>query len=200
MAQPLLATYRLVIEYQIEGVLHTLHMYCSVDNPTAATPDIIARDGTTDMPWDDVADDVWDFLRVHFNTGAVDSAAAKLEQFDDPVWNSIAFHTLTGAGSSSAATKKAQQTTYVLRDSAFFKVKFILMETVNDYIGHVGTGYGLGTDMNALTEALDGTNPDAHAFYNWLKSRGNRYLITNGVVAGLTFDLNDKLKRTRGLE
>jgi hypothetical protein len=200
MSQPLLATFRMVINYRVAGVNHAWRGYCFAPTPTVGAPDILQRDGVSVLDWTDAANYSWDQMRTLYNTGSIDSAQAVLEQFADPVWNPISFHTLTGGGASSASQKNAQQITYVLRDTAFFKLRFILLETVQGYTGHVGTGYGLGTDQNSFTEKLDGTETNVNAFWNWQKSRGNRYFLASGTVAGLTFDLNDKLKRRRGLE
>lgn len=200
MSTPLAATFRIVTEYSINGVTHVIHAYCNVIDPTVTTPVLLARPGGANVDWDQAAQDTWDQQRNLFQDTATGGVSAHLDERSGTVWNPIAFATLTGGGASSATTKPAQQITYVLRDTGHRKIRYVLLETVQNYVGHTSSGLGLGTAQDNFTKVLNGTTGGDGLPFNWQKSRGDSYFAVTGTVAGLTFDLNDKLKRTRHLE
>ena len=200
MATPLDAQFRITIDYTVNSFVHSWRGYCRPIDPAVPTPVLLARPGGANVDWNVAAQDTWDAMRNLFQDTATGGVSARLEEFASLVWSPIAFATLTGGGASSATTKPAQQITYVLRDTAHKNIRFILLESVQNYIGHVSGGYGLGTAQDNFTKVLDGTTGGDGLPFNWQRSRGDRYIADIGVVAGLTFDLNDKVKRSRHLE
>lgn len=200
MPTTLAANFRVDINYSINGITHVWRGYCDVIDPTTDPIELVGRPGRTPGDWRDVAQASWDTMRAIFQDTATGGVSATLLQRDDTVWNPIDFVTLTGAGSSSSATKPAQQLTYVLRDTSLKKIRWILMETVQNYVGHFGNGTGGGTAQDTITATLNAAGSTDTDFYSWQKSRGNFFFAASGTVAGLTYDLNDKLKRSRNLE
>ena len=200
MAQPLLATARLQFLYQVSGLNHHLNMYMAY-NDVLGQHQMVDRDGITTVLWTLGAQYAWDKLRALFSAASLPAAASvSLLQRSGSLWNLIDVATLTGIGSYPGAVALANQATWVLRDTAFKKLRFVLLETVFGYVGHWNNGVSADGSLNAATHMLDGVDANANAPYRWMKSRGDRFLAAAGVVSGLTLDLNDKLKRARGYE
>ncbi len=200
MSQPLLATAKLEFQYTVSTFVHRLNMYIAY-NDVLGQHQMVDRDGITTILWTVGAQYLWDKIRAMYNPTAM-PAPAQLSIFQRSgiFWNLIDIATLTGAGSSVGGETLANQYTWVLRDLQFKKLRFVLLEGINGYTGHWQNGLTPDPAMNAVTNALSGADANANAPYRWFKSRGDRFLAATGNIAGLTLDLNDKLKRARGLE
>jgi hypothetical protein len=132
--------------------------------------------------------------------GAVQGTAqAQLQTRSGTIWNPIAFATLSGGGAGNASTKAASQATFVLRDSAFKKIRAMVLEHTEGYVFHSLDGTGGSSATQFWAGGYTGVDTNSNAMYRWVKSRGDRFILGTGMAAGLTFDLNDKLKRARGL-
>jgi hypothetical protein len=199
MSVPLTATAKLQFVYSVKGLQHKLASYCAY-NDVLGQHQLVDRDGITTILWTTAAQTLWDALRQFYQAADVTvPASVSLYQRSGFFWNLIDVFALTGAGNGASAANVAQQSTWVLRDSAHKFVRFVVLETLNPYVGHSANGQGIGTVSNALSDELSGANVGASMGYRWIKSRGDRFLAATGVIAGLTYDVNDKLKRARGL-
>lgn len=199
MSTPLTAVSKLEFKYDIRGFTHRINMYMAYNN-ILGQHQMNDRDGITTVLWTVGAQYIWDLLRVLYTTMDL-TVGAQLSLFDRSglFWNLVDVAQLTGVGTLGSGVAVAHQATWVLRDTAFKKLRFVVLETLAAYVGHSQDGTTLGTPFNNVTGSLSGGDVSANAPYRWMKSRGNRFLAATGVVAGLTFDVNDKLKRRRGL-
>lgn len=200
MSQPLLATNRITLSYTVIGFAHKMHAYCirGFDTP-AGVPQVTFRDGVTGLEWEDAAQGLWNAIRPMLEIPTA-AATATFDELISLAWVPLAAAALTGAGQSSGSAKVASQATWVVRDTAFKFMRFIILEHTEGYVGHSPTGLTLGPTPANTTNDLNGVETLAGEPFNWQVSRGRRYILASGAIAGLTYDLNDKLKRGRGLE
>lgn len=197
MPTPLVATYRIVTQYTVSSLVHVQHSYCQPDTVDGDDTTLVPRDGGAAILWSDAADKQWANAFTYWVV-ADDGAVATLEHRVGSIWNPVAFHTLTGGGGGSLAA--ASQLTVVMRDTSFKKLRLTLMEGNTGYVGHSASGVGMPGDIDSLIYAFTTPVDDRACPGNWVKSRSNLFLLESGTVAGATLDLNDKLKRARGLE
>lgn len=198
MSQPLLAGYRITIPYTPSPLTHKFRAYCK---PVAsgAQPWLLQTfSGANAITWVASAQALWTALRSIFPVAAT-APTATLEQIVAGLWQPIDFTLLTGAG-TAGASNPAQQWTLTLRDTAFKKLKVVLLEGDFPYLGHSATGLGIDATSDTLvpswSNVADGESQPVH----WQVSRGNRFLLRAGTVAGLTYGLNKRLKRARHAE
>jgi hypothetical protein len=200
MSQPLLATNRITVAYTCSGLQHKQRAYCIRGFDTGGgEPQVTFRDGSTGLPWDAAAQGIWNATRAMMAT-SVAAATAIFEELVGLAWVPLAGVTLTGIGLAGGTPQPAQQASLVLRDTAFKFIRVILLETTQFYVGHSPTGLTLGADAAAWVNDYNGAETLAGEPFQWQVSRGKRYILASGAVAGVTYDLNDKLKRARGLE
>jgi hypothetical protein len=200
MGQELLATARIELSYVVNGLAHKLRHYCTIVY-VLGQPQVADRDGLNTLIWDaGVAQFWWNRVRGMLENGAVQGTAqAQLQSRSGTIWNPIAYATLSGGGAGNASTKSASQATFVLRDTAFKKIRAMILEHTEGYVFHSLDGTGGSSATLVWANAYTGADTDGNAMYRWVKSRGDRFILGRGSAAGLTFDLNDKLKRARGL-
>lgn len=198
MATPLSAIHRLTLNYNVAGFSHVLRAYCARGADVSGVPQLLARDAVSLVSVPSAAQGLWDLIREVHPSGTL-AATGFFEARSGLVWNPIIGLTPTGAGTGGAATL-AQQETITVRDANFNKIKVVIMESDQGYIGHSASGLGINSEVDDQITRLNGTDTDANAPFNWMKSRGNAYISATSPIAGVTMDLNDKLKRRRGLE
>jgi hypothetical protein len=198
MAQPLLANDRVKIDYYVDGQPHVVRMYCNRGTTSGSTYNLLARDLSTQLDWQPCIQQAWNCFVGLFYAGTP-TPIATLESLSGSVWNPIDAFTLVNAG-AGGSYNPASQATWVVRDTAFKKIHLVLMEHRLGYVGHAGNGLGLAAITDVVTRDITGADGDAFGLFQWWKSRGNRYILPSGAIAGLTFDLNDKMKRRRNLE
>lgn len=198
MSQPLIATYRITFSYTVLGLLHKFRAYCK---PVAVgVQPWVLRDrngAATALNWANIAFDAWRDYFANQYPPSVTGAAAVLENFQSPLWVPLDFTTIAQAGGSGDAINPTQQSTWVIRDTAFKKIRVIWLETTAPFLGHSANGLGLYVESTPVTHAYDGTVTVDQAPFQWQVSRGDRYVLAAGSVAGLTYDQNRKLKRAR---
>lgn len=198
MAQPLLSNDRVTYQYVVDGLTHVQRVYCNRAADVGAVKKILCRDGVTTLDWDVAAQGGWSDMSNVLPTSVL-GPTMTLETLVGIVWQPVAIATGTGVGQATGL-KPASQLTVVIRDTAFKFMRYVIMEHSGGYIGHSNTGYGLNTLTDLLMDGITGDDADPAGLYQWMKSRGNRYILGTGAIAGATFDLNDKIKRTRHLE
>lgn len=199
MSVALAATARIAIAYVVDGLHHVIHHYCAY-NLVLGVPQLVDRDGITTILWTLAAGDLWSVAKGMFTAASVPSVpTATLESRSGALWNPVAVTSLVGIGTHGGTYNKASELTFVLRDTLFKKVRVNWLEGAFGYVGHSATGTGIEASVDGMANMYNGANAGANDPYRWVKSRGDRFLAPTGVIAGGTLDLNDKLKRARGL-
>lgn len=197
MATPLAATYRIHVPYISGGRPHSLRHYCRL--ATSGThPLIHVRSGDTGIDWRDAATRLAGNISNSLPSGA-SIGTLLLEQLIGLTWvavDSASPGTITFSGTLYPAT----QATCVLRDTAFKKVRAELLDINYPAPAHwpgVPSGTGTGGLINWTTGyTVAAASPDDP--YNWMVGRSNSFLQDNP-IAGLTVDLNDRIRRDAGL-
>lgn len=200
MSQPLLATNRVSLKYTVAGLQHVWRAYVNAGALIGGFPSFVDRNGLNTSNWHAAYTAWWAILASMWPASAVPAPQATFEQLSGTLWNPIDVLTLPGGGSGGGVYQPAQESTWVIRDSAFKKLRIIFLEISQPYLGHAATGYALSVPTDNVTAGYDGTSTAAAMPFMWQVSRGNRYVLPSGSVAGLTFDQNRKLKRVRHYE
>ncbi len=196
MSQPLLATKRITLNYEVNSVTHKARAYVSGSGVfISGTEAIDTRVTPSSMRWSDAADGMAAAIgNILPGTGIVGNAI--LEDLVSGVWVPVDTHATSIVTSGTVVL--ASQMTLVLNDSAFKKVRVTVLDAAIPLPYH---NVSLPTASAALDTTVGEYGP-AHAGtfapYLWQKSRGNRFLAV-GPLVGVTGDFNDKLRRRRGL-
>jgi hypothetical protein len=198
MSTPLVSSRRITLTYVVLGLSHK-HRHYAVNADSGGIRQVLHRDGTTVISWTDAAQALWDAIRqVLDNT--VPAATALLEDRSGTLWLPTASATLSNAGQVSGVVNIASQITTVLRDTTFKKIRSIVLEHDEGYVGHSATGHTISSAVTSMVSALDGTvvSP-AETPFNWIVGRSENYILSSGAVAGVTLDSNDRIRRSRGV-
>lgn len=197
MAQPLLATNRVTFTFTVSGLNHVQRFYCERAAPLLGVEQLADRDGIVTRDAQSCFDSGWQGIARVLGV-LTTTATAILEEYSAPLWNPVAAFTVSAAGDQAADTP-ASQLTVVVRDTAFKKIRMTTMEPGLGYAGHSNTGYGFNVSADQYIDSITGADTDTFGIYRWAKSRGDRFIMASGMIAGATLDFNDKLKRSRNL-
>lgn len=196
MAQPLVATGRLIFPYTQSGVLHKFFAY--VKNPTLVGANWQINSRTSDAN-DLLASDAVNGLALAMESvfaSTVSIGTAILQTRSGGVWTPVASYTPT-AISPVGSSVTAAQITATFRDSAFHKMKLVLNEQETQPPGHTTTLVGLTAAIGDWLKQYTASHTTANPPYLWQVSRSNLYLNTSPFVA-LTMTFNKHLRRIRG--
>lgn len=196
MSQPLVAIGRILVPYTVGGKTHTFHAY--VKNPTNVGGNWVINSRVSDANdtnWGDAAD------RLALAIGKILPSTATWATCEFQVrtlvvWETKATRTLIAAVSASAAVL-AVQTTMTLRDSDFKKVRAIVLEANQSVPLHIHGPAEGGADMDAFVSPFVVGTGNAADPFNWMVSRGERYLSV-GPFVSVVCAYNRKLRRARG--
>lgn len=197
MATTLTATHRITLTYVCTGFTHLWRGFCKVGSTVLGVRQLVCRDGITEISWKDGIE-YWGSKVPEF-ADCDATMSALLEVRSGTLWNPLDADAFT-VGLFGGTFAPASQYTAVVRDTAFKKIRVVLMEGFNGYVGHAASGYGINAGLDDMSDVLNGNDADPLTNYQWQKSRGDNYILASGAIAGVTLDLNDKLKRARGLE
>lgn len=199
MAQPQLATGRIVQKYTINGMTHRL--VANVRNPqnVGGTWKINSRTlDENDTAFGDAASGLWESMTYMFpeSIAAIDS---ELWEKVDNAWILRATSTPTGTNHGATTSYAASQVTLVLRDSAYFQLKVLALESpaslMFHYVSLASIGYAF---IQNWAKQWTSSKTVTNAPYNWQVSDSNHYINAAGFV-GCTSCFNRKLRRSRGL-
>jgi hypothetical protein len=202
MAQPLTATYRLGLHIVVQGLLHKQRFYAR------ASPSILSADGFFLWERDDIADIEphtaaqvwWNAVRGNFN----DTVAAPswlLEQRTGTSWNPVAGGAVTGAGTDTGDIQIATQFTISMRTTDFNRIRMVILESNSFELGIKTVGSaGMAIEWSTLASRLDGSAGLAGQLWNWVRSLNNIALAESGPIVSGTYDLNDAVRRARGVQ
>lgn len=193
MATILTATWRATVPYTISGLAHKLHIYAKIAT-TTPTFSVRHRNGIDSSDFDDIMDRLASRLTNVLPSGTV-IGTCLFEQRSGSIWTPQYSYLPTDTFSGSL--QPATQLTAVLRDTAFKKVRLTVLDTKIAAPAHYPglSGGGLDGFIAGWGEA-GAVVPEDPWF--WAVSRGSNYMLSSP-FAGTTMDLNDKIRRARGL-
>lgn len=204
MATPLTASYRMNFAYTVSGYTHRLRQYCKAVIVGGAYK-LVERDGTTQITPQNAADGMGNALDNLFEDNNPSTCAWTLENLSGSAWNPVDSGSATVDSGVATAYVPASQITLVSRDTAFKKVRTIVLESnirppyhFNALGSNTGQLHAFSSTLWAFCLAFDLAAPEVYSPILWVVSRGNNYLADHGFV-GVTGDLNDKIRRGRGL-
>ena len=197
MAQELLATARLVATYTIAGLTHKHHAYARGLTPTGGSYNINSRAlDENDIVWSDAAAGLTETLSYLLGDEA-EFGDVILQELVDNTWQDLdtaSPGTDHGAGDSQFGAEAIM----TLRDTAFKKMRIIVMEPATVVPQHITTpGGGAANWDNFILQYTAGVTV-FFGPYGWQVSRGNRYIKDPGFVSA-NGSINRKLRRARGV-
>jgi len=203
MPQPLTAEYRVRLDIVVSGLTHKFRTYAQ------ASPSILApsgyflwdRTGLATIDSQDAAQSIWTALRGIYGS-IVAAPQFILENRSGTVWNPVATGALTGAGTDGSSFFDASQLTVSLRTDNFQRIRMVILE--QDHTSSPQKKSSMTAFKSAWTtalgEAIDGTDADGNGYFQWARSLDNRMLQEASPFVSATYDLNDKIRRARGLQ
>lgn len=198
----LVATHRITVSYADASQVHVIRAYCKPANMSATPPTIHHRNGSTTFSWVLAAQHLFSMIaNILDNDFSPGGALLEENVVGTDTWTVVDTASLTGTGALGSGTLPASQYTLVVRDTEFRKIRVVVLDTAKHYTGHSASGLGIDTDTDTVANEYNGANAsDDDSPYNWQVSRKNLFVKAVGAVAGGTYDLNDRVKRDRGLE
>lgn len=197
MPSTLTATHRIVAKWQNSGLEHVQRAYCELGTPIGGVQQLVSRDGVSPIPVPDAYQGMFDALSaILADTDAAISFS--LEERTGLIWNPLDFDSIPPF--TGRTLVPASQFTLVLRDTAFIKIRVVVLETAEGYVGHSASGLGINANTDDFTNNYNGNTGVGTEPFFWQKSLVDNFILAGGSVAGGTYDLNDRAKRDRGLE
>lgn len=198
MSQPLLATGRLVMKITTSSLLHTLHAYVRNVQAVGGSWNVNSRTtDANDVVWSTAAQGWWDAISYMLTTGQA-APSIELQQLVSGVWQVLASMTPTGGNLGAGGPVLGAQFTSVFRDTAYKPVKQIVFEGRWQPPFHNTSIAAFGSYITSYLTQFTSSATVTHPPYEWLASRGNRFLATTPFVGG-TATFNRKVRRARGL-
>jgi len=199
MSTPLVATHRIEFQYTVDGNLHKNRRYVGLGaSSTPSVPTIQLRAPLTDQALSVVADGFWNAISSDYKASQTTFGDAILQELSGSAWLPYAVYTTAVTPTGTSVYIPAGQVTWTMRDSGFHKVRYIFLES-DGPVGRKTTLPYSGLIMNApVGHSLLGTTSGAPVgdIWNWSRGRSNLYM--SSLIAEVS-DLNDKLRRARGI-
>jgi hypothetical protein len=195
MAQPFTATTRIMLPYTSNGLLHRAFLFCkaALDNGDWKLEDRELGVGT--IPFDDAAGSFGGTFSEILPTG-VTYGTIELQQKSGVQWNTVDVYTYSETpGNGNVVT--CSQVTLTLRDTALYKVKAVLLDSVVSYPGQIATPTGGASNMDAFIGHFTGANDPAVDPWRWMVSRSNHFLNDNPFVA-CSITLSHQIESRKG--
>lgn len=199
MAQPDLATCRIVQKYTIDGLTHKLQVYARNLQLVGGVYKINSRTvDANDTPWVDAANGLFEAISYNLPVAATHSAAELWEKVSN-AWILRGTFTTTSIDHKAGGNAPGWQTTAYLRDANFRRLAVVMFEGQMATLAHYTdlSGMPAGAWKNMLLQFTSGYTVAA-APYIWMVSKGNAYINTSGFI-GATAGTNRKVRRARGL-
>lgn len=197
MAVPLLVTWRMKFSYIVRSLTHVMNIYC--DAAAVGSVYVINANAGGVLDLQDCADAVGSKMAPCFLDADLTSINYQLQEKVGFAWITRASGTVSGTPATTGTTQPASQCTLVLRDISSHFAKIILLETKIPAPYHIISRLDLDQplkDFYDLFSADSGTVANRPSL--WMLSRGGNALMSQPLV-GATGDLNDKVRRARGL-
>jgi len=197
MSVPLLATFRMRFSYIVMGLTHTMNIFCAA-SVTGGVYSINANAGGA-IGVQDAADAVGGKMAPLFLDADLTSFTYQLQERSGGTYITRQTGTPAGTPAATGTTRQASQCTFVLRDISNHFGKVILLETILPAPYHIISRADIDEPLKAfydLFSVTSGTVANRPAY--WAVTRGDNAYMSEPLV-GMTGDLNDKVRRARGL-
>lgn len=196
MSTPLAATHRIEFPIVVDGFTHHVRQYVKV-TPGAGPSgfDAVLRDGTLGVDVTDCADALYNIYKAHFQASVTTFGQPELQVFSSGAWLPVATLPTTTAPTGTTAYVKASQWTMSMRDTDFHRIRSILLEA-DFFAGSKQIPPG-APGFDTIIAWYNGPIALVHTNgWNWIVGRSNLYI---GAVISVVTDLNDKIRRRRGI-
>lgn len=197
MAVPLLVTWRAVFSYIVSGLTHKLSLWCEGDNPGGTYVIKDTTGGTTYTLSTVVAAMATALEYLYPNTDPT-GLTLTLEEKVGLAWIPRGSASDTMDGSLGTANFLTSQGTVVLRDISGHMAKVVFMEGAIIPPYHYVTSAGAPTAVQNFLKEFTSAAVQTGAPWHWMLSRGGNAMQDSPLI-GFTGDLNDKIRRARGL-
>lgn len=198
MAQPLIASGKIELTYKGSGITHKIEAY--VRGLVFLSGHWYINDRYSDSPtllWTLAANTLAENVSYLLEAGAA-LGPALLYQRVGFIFVPVDTFVITSTNHAAGAVYPATQSTMVLRDSALYKVKVIVMDVNAPAPERIITPTGGPAQYDSFISNYLITAPLSTPPYLWQASRGDRFLAASPFLA-VTIDLNDKLRRAYSL-
>lgn len=201
MPSPLTATHRLEFQYTVDGVLHKSHAYCHAIPSTLSDPtgfDLERRVPLTPIGAAAAIDAFWTNLNNIMASAQTSFGVTVLQVRAGTVFNPIAFRNTPVTPSQTGTYVKAAQVTVTFRGEDFSHLRVDILESLLIPGQHVAAIPTTGMEGGWMA-GYDPLRAVAADPYNWQMSRNQQFISGAGGFVALTTDLNDKIRRRRGI-
>lgn len=199
MATTLVPTYRMEFSYVVTGLLHKVRHYVNVDTSTPVK--ILKRDGTTAITPAAAAAGFVDAFQSGYGVNQPTAFGWIFQHLVTGVWLPVATGTEPNENTVTTPQQLGAQVTSVFRDTAFKKVRLIELESIVPgpfHFANLAAATSFNAALGGLLQQYDSTFTVTNPPFEWVVGRSGNYLATNPLV-GVTWDLNDKVRRARNL-
>lgn len=186
MSQELVATFRVHYFYQVGSHSHELTIFCKAQQ-TSGSWELIDRDpAVAAIPWEDGANRAGGAICALLPSSVASLGNILLEQRSGIMWNAVD-STVPTVQPGVNSLVPYSQFTLTMRDTAFNKVRWIVLET-NQAIGYqLVSPTGGDTQADLAIAEWTGSDSNANDPFRWAVSKSNHYLHTNSFVSVSTW-------------
>lgn len=201
MSHPLTVSHRFELQYNVDTVDHKLHCYVELVATTHADPtgyDFVAANGGANGGASGAIDSIWSLLEPYYHNSGVIFGNTILQQRAGTVWNPLAVWSTAVVPVSGNPPVHAVQASVTLRCSDFARVRFQPME-ISLGPGLKTSGYDPSGVWNVMEKPFTEHAVNANDPWHWYRNRSGTPLAASGAIVAVVTDLNDKLRRRRGI-
>ena len=203
MAEPLTAEYRLRLDIVVGGLTHKMRQFCEASASLLAASGyfLFDRSGLATIDAGDAAQSFWTMVASVYGT-SVTAPQWILENRSGVVWNPVTAGTTTGTGAITGSYFDATQFTISMRSTLFTRLRLIILEqNKTQNAAKINSLSALSASWSAaLAAGISGSDSDASGYFQWARSKNKRELNATSPFISSTFDLNDKVRRSRNIQ
>jgi hypothetical protein len=198
MTTPLIASWRIEMQYLITGQSHRVRVYVRDVLPADGSFTITERDSSTTLNWVTAGGSLQDILAGLLPAGT-SFGSLLLQQHVGILWQPVSAATHVGIA-GSGTVRSATEITLYMRDSTFKPVKVSILDTNQTAPEHWNGLPTVGQNAVEHGQFIEWTELHtlANAPWMWQVGRSNNYLAV-GPIVGITTSLNRKSRRREGL-
>jgi hypothetical protein len=203
MPELLTAEYRLRMDIVVNGLTHKMRQFCEASPSLLASSGyfLFDRSGLATIDAQDAATYWWNPLATIYGS-IVAAPQWILEARDGVVWNPVTAGVTSGAGSSGSSYYDAFQRTISFRSSVFTRLRLVILEQNKSNSPNKLTSIAAFSALfgSTLADAITGVDANPAGYFQWARSKNKRELHETSPYISCTGDLNDKVRRARGMQ